>query len=130
MLGLFFCLIYLLLLSLGVGVFNWSLLVCGLMFLRFLFLFKLPLGVRVILNYGLYLDLLRGVLVCLSMWVSALIILSRQKIYINKDGVVSFLFLVLVLCFILVLSFLVGNMVFFYVFFEASLLPTFLLILG
>jgi len=130
MLGLFFCIIYLVLLSFVSGVFIWSFLVCSLIVLCVLFLFIVPIEVGVIGECGLYLDLLRGVLVCLRLWIRGLILLASQKVYIEKENIVGFILLIVILCFILVLAFLVGNIVSFYVFFEASLLPTFLLVLG
>lgn len=57
-------------------------------------------------------------------------VLSRQKIYIIKNSYTSFLSVVLALCVVLVFSFFTRRMILFYILFEASLLPTLMLILG
>ena len=55
---------------------------------------------------------------------------SSQKIYVISNGVGRFLCVVLLLCMVLVYSFFTRNIILFYILFEASLLPTLILILG
>lgn len=80
------------------------------------------------LEFGI--DLLSFGLIILSFWISALIILSRRRIYFLKNNYLNFLFLVLFLLFILNLTFRCRNIFLFYLFFESSLIPTLFLILG
>ncbi len=76
-------------------------------------------------------DGLRSSLVVLSWWISLLILIASQKgvkTGLNKFSLFSGC--VCVLNLILVVSFFCVDIVWFYVFFEASLVPTLFLILG
>lgn len=75
-------------------------------------------------------DVLSFGLVLLSFWICALIIISRRGVYFSKLNFNYFLFNVLFLLFILLLTFRCINLFLFYVFFERSLIPTLFLILG
>jgi len=66
---------------------------------------------------------LRGLLVCLSIWVTLLILLVRMK----RD--MSFNFLVGTLLRVVILFFMVDHLILFYILFELSLVPTLFLIL-
>lgn len=69
-------------------------------------------------------------LILLRGWVVILIVLSSNKVYLNEaysplySGTVAFLLLALIL------AFSSSSLLIFYIFFEASLIPTFILILG
>nr|VFU78691.1 NADH dehydrogenase subunit 4 [Proasellus cavaticus] len=69
-------------------------------------------------------------LILLSGWVTMLMVLSSNKVYLNEahsplySGTVAFLLLALIL------AFSSSSLLMFYIFFEASLIPTFILILG
>lgn len=76
------------------------------------------------------LDQLGSSLITLSFWISALIILCRYKVFNNNINSTLFVIYVSILCFLLILAFSVSNLISFYLFFEASLIPTFLLIIG
>ena len=78
----------------------------------------------------LELDTIRSSLIILTFWVSSLIILSRQIFLILKKSPQSFRFIVIILIFILIITFSVNNLLQFYILFESSLIPTLLLVLG
>jgi len=75
-------------------------------------------------------DLVSSSLVRLTLWVSGLMMLANWGVKLRKNFIKGFAFLVLLLCFVLILSFYVRSFFLFYVFFELSLVPTFILILG
>jgi NADH-ubiquinone oxidoreductase chain 4 len=77
-----------------------------------------------------YSDSIRISLVLLSIWVRLLIISSSYKIIKNKERVSLFLFLVVGLMTVLLITFFVGDYLLFYFFFEISLIPTLLIIIG
>lgn len=68
-------------------------------------------------------------LTALSFWISSIIIIARTKIYRFKNRPKNFLYLVVSLLFILTLCFNSSNIILFYIWFEASLIPTVILIL-
>nr|YP_010728484.1 NADH dehydrogenase subunit 4 [Stictochironomus rosenschoeldi]WEF49725.1 NADH dehydrogenase subunit 4 [Stictochironomus rosenschoeldi] len=76
------------------------------------------------------LDLLSFGLVLLSVWICALMIMSSSSIYFMKLNFNYFLFNILCLLILLILTFMSLNMFLFYVFFESSLIPTLFLIFG
>nr|YP_009371237.1 NADH dehydrogenase subunit 4 [Ozobranchus jantseanus]ARR75358.1 NADH dehydrogenase subunit 4 [Ozobranchus jantseanus] len=67
-------------------------------------------------------------LTVLTVWISSLMILASNKIYFMKKNSKMFMFIVLLLNFILVMCFSVSKIMIFYILFEASLIPTMLLI--
>lgn len=75
-------------------------------------------------------DILSFGLILLSFWICALIIISRRGVYFCKLNFNYFLFNVIFLLLILLLSFRCINLFLFYVFFERRLIPTLFLILG
>ena len=75
-------------------------------------------------------DVLSFGLILLSFWICALIIISRRGVYFSNLNINYFLFNVVFLLFILLLTFSCINLFLFYVFFERSLIPTLFLILG
>nr|AOY39443.1 NADH dehydrogenase subunit 4 [Derodontidae sp. BMNH 899913] len=100
-------------------------------FMFFMFMFNLSLNFFFLnLSNGLGLDLLSFSLICLSFWICSLMILSSQKIYFYKNWDSLFLLVILLLMISLFLTFSSLNMFMFYIFFEASLIPTLMLILG
>jgi len=74
-------------------------------------------------------DQISSMLVSLSTLIAAIIILARVKIYVRHNKFTTFLILNLLLLIILVISFRVYSLIWFYVWFEASLIPTLLIIL-
>nr|ANJ78399.1 NADH dehydrogenase subunit 4 [Littorina obtusata] len=76
-------------------------------------------------------DSMSSLLVSLTLWISLMMLLASQtsvKINMNKEKLFS-KFLIL-LAFILIIAFTMSSMMHFYFFFEASLIPTLMLILG
>nr|YP_003204872.1 NADH dehydrogenase subunit 4 [Rhopaea magnicornis]ACO92572.1 NADH dehydrogenase subunit 4 [Rhopaea magnicornis] len=82
------------------------------------------------ISYFLGCDLLSYVMILLSLWICALMILASEFIY-NKNYFYNlFLSMVLVLLISLFMTFCSMNLFVFYLFFEISLLPTLILIMG
>ena len=77
---------------------------------------------------NLYIDNLRIVLIILSIWISMLIIIASFSFSSRKRRKL-FLFLLFILIYFLVLCFSIRKTIFFYIMFEASLIPTLFLIL-
>nr|QHT64987.1 NADH dehydrogenase subunit 4 [Hesionides sp. PA-2020] len=92
----------------------------------------------VIMPYNLYtchspstsLDFLSAPLLLLTLWITALMILSSNKVIQSSSAPFSFLMLLLALMIVLMACFFTTDMLMFYIFFEASLIPTLLIILG
>nr|YP_010010063.1 NADH dehydrogenase subunit 4 [Sipalinus gigas]QNS38621.1 NADH dehydrogenase subunit 4 [Sipalinus gigas] len=97
----------------------------------FMFIFKLSFGASFMyLSMGLGMDFLSYSLILLSFWICSLMILASEKIYKTGNYPNLFLFMVLFLLISLYLAFSSLNAFVFYLFFEASLIPTFILIIG
>nr|UYB79141.1 NADH dehydrogenase subunit 4 [Lirapex sp. ZZ-2022] len=76
-------------------------------------------------------DGLSSVLVMLTWWISFLMMLASHKgVKIGKNKLSSFSFFLCILNFVLMMTFLFSNIMWFYIFFELSLIPTLVLILG
>jgi len=74
-------------------------------------------------------DQISSTLIILSIWITALIILARYKIFNIKNIPKIFLVTCLILLISLVISFTSSSMVIFYIAFETSLIPTIVLII-
>lgn len=83
-----------------------------------------------ILGFGLGLDYLSFVIVLLRIWIIALILVSRIKTKFNSNFDKLFLIVNLILLMCLILTFSCLDYLLFYISFEASLVPTLVLILG
>ena len=81
------------------------------------------------INSVIYLDSASSLLIILTIWISILIIMASLALK-RHSRFKYFLFLVMVLNFILISTFITSNLITFYFLFEARLLPTFLIILG
>nr|YP_010713478.1 NADH dehydrogenase subunit 4 [Barbronia weberi]WDA96179.1 NADH dehydrogenase subunit 4 [Barbronia weberi] len=75
------------------------------------------------------LDQLSLPLLILTMWISAMMIIASLKIKWMKNNSLTFLLMIMILNMVLVVSFMSSNLLIFYVWFEASLIPTMLLIM-
>lgn len=82
------------------------------------------------MGYGLIIDSSSFGLIVLSFWVSILILLASYKILAHKENSIIFCGLVITLIFILLFTFSAKDYLYFYFFFEASLIPTLLIIMG
>nr|AAU13942.1 NADH dehydrogenase subunit 4 [Bothropolys sp. SP-2004] len=81
-------------------------------------------------SFNLMIDLLSWSLIYLSLWIGALMFLASVMVFNYNKFPREFIMIILLLIFSLVLVFLVDNMLSFYIFFEASLVPTLFLISG
>lgn len=104
-----------------------------LLYLVLTFLFFINFGYNYLytnISYFWGCDLLSYIMVLLRLWICSLIIMAREKI--NKIDFFSNLFLLvlLVLLFSLFCAFSSINLFIFYLFFEVSLIPTLILIMG
>nr|AOY39872.1 NADH dehydrogenase subunit 4 [Hypothenemus sp. BMNH 1039866] len=100
-----------------------------LLILFFLFFIKYPIGMSYI-SYFLGLDMLSFSLCCLSLWVSALMVMASGILKKNKFFNDIFIYVVLFLLMSLFITFSSLNLLVFYLFFEISLVPVFILIVG
>nr|ACV92139.1 NADH dehydrogenase subunit 4 [Caenis pycnacantha] len=82
------------------------------------------------LSSGFGYDTLSYSLILLTIWVCMLMITSSSGVYKSDYKAMYFLAAVIVLMILLVLTFSTMNLFLFYLFFESSLIPTLLLILG
>nr|ALO71218.1 NADH deshydrogenase subunit 4 [Trapezodirus sp. 1 EF-2015] len=82
------------------------------------------------IGYFLGMDLLSFMLILLSFWICSLMILASEKLYKNLYFYNFFLFIILLLMMSLFLTFSSLNLFIFYMFFEMSLIPTLILIIG
>nr|AFP16893.1 NADH dehydrogenase subunit 4 [Anthrenus sp. BMNH 840208] len=97
----------------------------------FMFIFNFSFNYEFIgLSYYLGLDLLSYSLVLLSFWICSLMIMASEFLFKFDVYYRLFNFSVLFLLFSLVLVFSSMNIFIFYLFFEVSLIPTLLLIVG
>nr|UAV89246.1 NADH dehydrogenase subunit 4 [Trithemis aurora] len=83
-------------------------------------------------NFSYYFgcDVLSYGLIFLSFWICCLMLLASSSVYFNKNFVKFFMLSILFLLLFLIFTFMSSNLFMFYLFFESSLIPTFLLVLG
>jgi len=82
------------------------------------------------ISYFLGVDVISYGLIILRVWISSLMVISREKVYKITNYLGVFLFLILFLLLALYLTFRTFHFLLFYVFFERRLIPTIFLILG
>nr|QVM79304.1 NADH dehydrogenase subunit 4 [Teledapalpus zolotichini] len=82
------------------------------------------------LTFMLGFDLLSFMLVLLSFWICSLMIMASEKLFSKKNYNKLFLFIMIILMMSLFLTFSSMNLFIFYLFFEISLIPTLILIIG
>lgn len=119
------------LIALSCFVKNWRLIQRGLFLLTFIFRLKCSHDFF-IFNLGIRLgtDYLSYILILLRFWIICLVISSSIKIKTSRNYPSEFLAVNLALLAFLVLTFRANDYLLFYIRFEASLIPTLLLILG
>nr|YP_010616670.1 NADH dehydrogenase subunit 4 [Celastrina lavendularis]YP_010701146.1 NADH dehydrogenase subunit 4 [Celastrina oreas]WAW79870.1 NADH dehydrogenase subunit 4 [Celastrina lavendularis]WCI21387.1 NADH dehydrogenase subunit 4 [Celastrina oreas] len=102
------------------------------MFLLFFLFMNITLNIYNFSNmsYMMGLDLLSFGLIMLSIWICCLMIMSSENLYKNNLYITYFLLNVVFLMILLYLTFSIMNLFLFYLFFEGSLIPTLLLIIG
>nr|QNP09631.1 NADH dehydrogenase subunit 4 [Ochthebius sp. IBE<ESP> AN104] len=82
------------------------------------------------LSYCFGYDLLSFMMIILTIWICSLMIMASEKLYKSNYYYNMFLFLLLILMFSLICTFSSMNLFIFYLFFEMSLIPTLILIVG
>lgn len=82
------------------------------------------------LRYILGVDIISFGIILLRIWICSLIIIASRKLYKDNFYLNFFILNVLLLLLILYLTFRVMNLFIFYLFFEARLIPTLILIVG
>nr|YP_010417838.1 NADH dehydrogenase subunit 4 [Precis tugela]USF17997.1 NADH dehydrogenase subunit 4 [Precis tugela] len=82
------------------------------------------------LSYMLGCDMISYGLILLSIWISSLMIMASESLYKSNFYEKFFLFNIVMLLIMLYLTFSVMNLFMFYLFFEGSLIPTLMLIIG
>lgn len=82
------------------------------------------------LRYIIGLDIISFGIILLRIWICSLIFLASEKLYQDNFYLKFFILNVLILLLILYLTFRVLNLFIFYLFFEARLIPTLILIIG
>lgn len=99
------------------------------LFLSFFFKFRFNFIINNI-RYVFGCDLLRFIIILLRVWICSLIVLARSKLYQNNQFYNLFILIVLLLLLFLFCTFASMNLFVFYLFFEISLIPTLILIVG
>nr|ALO76846.1 NADH deshydrogenase subunit 4 [Adoretus sp. ADO01] len=82
------------------------------------------------ISYFLGCDLLSYMLIMLSLWICSLMIMASEKIFSKNYYSGLFMFVMILLLFSLFMTFSSMNLFIFYIFFEMSLIPTLMLIIG
>nr|YP_009532944.1 NADH dehydrogenase subunit 4 [Euclimacia badia]AYG51279.1 NADH dehydrogenase subunit 4 [Euclimacia badia] len=82
------------------------------------------------LSYFMGMDLISYGLIFLSIWICYLMKMASQSIYSSNYSSIFFSLNILLLLLLLFMSFCSLNLFYFYLFFEASLIPTLFLIIG
>nr|UYI30633.1 NADH dehydrogenase subunit 4 [Aquatica sp. q XF-2022] len=82
------------------------------------------------ISYFFGCDYLTFFMILLSIWICVLMLMASEKVYFYNNFSLFFSFVILFLLLFLFLTFCSMNMFVFYLFFEMSLIPTLLLILG
>nr|YP_007374672.1 NADH dehydrogenase subunit 4 [Urochela quadrinotata]AFI54781.1 NADH dehydrogenase subunit 4 [Urochela quadrinotata] len=125
MMKIFFFIIFLIPL-----IYNWLMVVISMMFLVMLFMMLNSFSYFSSHSFYFGMDMMSWGLMILTSWILFLMLLSSYKVLLKNSGKSEFLFNIIMLLLILVLVFMVNNMLLFYCFFEASLIPTLFLIYG
>nr|QFK68879.1 NADH dehydrogenase subunit 4 [Graphium doson] len=101
------------------------------MMMMFMFMF---LNINIVnfcnISYMMGCDMISFGLILLSIWICMLMIMASENLNKNNFFINFFLFNIVMLLVMLYLTFSVMNLFMFYLFFEGSLIPTLLLIMG
>nr|YP_009364909.1 NADH dehydrogenase subunit 4 [Burara striata]ARJ31579.1 NADH dehydrogenase subunit 4 [Burara striata] len=82
------------------------------------------------LSYMMGCDMISFGLILLSIWICCLMIMASEKLYKSNFFMIFFLLNIIFLLIMLYLTFSMMNLFMFYLFFEGSLIPTLMLIIG
>lgn len=98
---------------------------------RFYVLLKVSFfSLFILVSYCLGIDLLSYCLIILRFWICMLMFLARENLFKQKNSINLFIAVILVLIISLFIVFSSLNLFVFYLFFEISLIPTVILIIG
>nr|YP_010287606.1 NADH dehydrogenase subunit 4 [Orthaga euadrusalis]UKT61937.1 NADH dehydrogenase subunit 4 [Orthaga euadrusalis] len=104
------------------------------MFLFFMMFLFMNINLSIVsfsnFSYMMSIDIISFGLILLSIWICVLMIMASEKLYKMNYFVEFFLFNLIFLLLMLYLTFSVMNLFMFYLFFEGSLIPTLMLIIG
>nr|YP_009493563.1 NADH dehydrogenase subunit 4 [Cryptonome barbada]AWN55978.1 NADH dehydrogenase subunit 4 [Cryptonome barbada] len=78
----------------------------------------------------MFTDLMSTTLIILTLWISALMLIASTPLFSTPASPQHFMTLVITLALALIAAFSASNLMMFYILFEASLIPTLLLIIG
>nr|AIW65044.1 NADH dehydrogenase subunit 4 [Notonectidae sp. MT-2014] len=110
---------------------NWWFMMLGLFIMFMLYIMYIPFCTFYSsLSYSFGADIISSSLICLTIWITLLMIMASFLIKVNNNYSNEFILCCLFLMIFLFLSFSTSNMFLFYVFFESSLIPTLFLIFG
>nr|QNG56361.1 NADH dehydrogenase subunit 4 [Phalacridae gen. sp. MJ-2020] len=99
--------------------------------ISFIYLIDFSFNYQLInISYFLGMDLLSYNLILLSFWICSLMIMASEKIFKFNNYYQLFLMIMIIMMISLYLTFSSLNLFIFYVFFEISLIPTLILIIG
>nr|YP_010989335.1 NADH dehydrogenase subunit 4 [Epicauta sibirica]WOV67157.1 NADH dehydrogenase subunit 4 [Epicauta sibirica] len=103
----------------------------AMLFVSFMFMLSFSFNyMYMYISYCFGVDLVSYLMILLSFWICSLMMMASGKIYLTKFWSQMFLFVLIVLMGSLLLAFGAMNLFMFYIFFEVSLIPTLMLILG
>ncbi len=108
----------------------WNINTLSFLWLSSLSLLLIPLEGDNFISHHTYIDLLSSVIIGLTLLITALIFVASQKILLSKQEPKIFSLVAYLLTLILVEAYSTPNLFNFYIFFEASLIPTLVLILS
>uniref|UniRef100_A0A977JP66 NADH-ubiquinone oxidoreductase chain 4 n=1 Tax=Coccotorus chaoi TaxID=2978103 RepID=A0A977JP66_9CUCU len=110
---------------------NYWLIVVIFFIMSFIMMMKLSFSHLVLyISYFLGLDLMSYTLILLSFWICSLMILASESVFKENFHWDLFLFTIILLMLSLFITFSSLNLFLFYIFFEMSLIPTLILIIG
>nr|YP_010713419.1 NADH dehydrogenase subunit 4 [Alboglossiphonia lata]WDA96094.1 NADH dehydrogenase subunit 4 [Alboglossiphonia lata] len=108
---------------------NWSSMIFLFLLMTFMFLPYISYDSLLMITKWSMMDKLSMPLIALTMWITGMMFLASMKIKLNYNEYYKFSLYVIMLNMILLLSFMSSNMLMFYIWFEASLIPTAILIM-
>lgn len=110
---------------------NWGVAQTGLIFSRFLFRLGFYHNFYIYeLGFSIGVDYVGGIIIYLRLWIMSIVLLSSQKVKNLQNFRSRFVVVNLLLLVFLILTFSSIDYIMFYIRFEASLIPTLILILG
>nr|YP_010688068.1 NADH dehydrogenase subunit 4 [Torix tukubana]WBR65249.1 NADH dehydrogenase subunit 4 [Torix tukubana] len=107
----------------------WSNFIFNLMVVSFTMLTYFSYNSMYMITKWSMLDKLSTPLIILTLWISSMMIMASYKIKLTNNNSYLFILYVMMLNIILYMCFMTSNIILFYVWFEASLIPTLLLIM-